>query len=128
MSAHTPGRLAVTHNNWETSTVYCEGKEVARVHMDSEAHEDDEQHCENARRLVACWNACEGLSTESLGRLGTLDRARVEMDVFRAHLLAQRDELLELCGRALRALSEDDSPGLRDDLRAAITKIERGSV
>ena len=29
----------------------------------------------NARRLVACWNACEGISTDALERLGTLERA-----------------------------------------------------
>lgn len=48
----------------------------------------------NARRLVACWNVCEGLSTESLERLGTLDRARVELDVILVQAIAQRDKLL----------------------------------
>lgn len=41
------------------------------------------------RRLAACWNACAGLSTESLERLGTLDRARVQQDVIRAQTSAQ---------------------------------------
>lgn len=39
-----------------------------------------------------------------------------------ASLIAAAPALLELCERALRALSEDDFPGLRDDLRAAITQ------
>ena len=39
-----------------------------------------------------------------------------------ARLIASSPALLELCERALRALSEDDFPGLRDDLRAAITQ------
>jgi hypothetical protein len=43
---------------------------------------------------VACVNACEGLSTEALERLGTLDRARVQMDVIRVEAMQQRDELL----------------------------------
>lgn len=49
----------------------------------------------NARRIVACVNACEGLTTEALERLGTLDRARVQLDVVRVEALRQRDELLE---------------------------------
>lgn len=28
------------------------------------------EHIENARRLAACWNACEGISTERLEDLG----------------------------------------------------------
>lgn len=127
MSTHTPGRLTVTHNSWETSTIYCEGKEVARVHMDSEAHEDDEQHCENARRLVACWNACDGLPTESLEKLGTLDRANVEMNVFRAHLLAQRDALLAELHRM------ENHPASRigelpEMARAAIARVKGGTT
>lgn len=127
MSTHTPGRLTVTHNSRETSTIYCEGKEVARVHMDSEAHEDDEQHCENARRLAACWNACDGLPTESLEKLGTLDRANVEMNVFRAHLLAQRDALLaELHRMENHPASRIDE--LPEMARAAIAKVKGGTT
>lgn len=58
--------------------------------------DDDEA---NARRLVACWNACDGISTEALERLGTIDRARVELDVIRVQAITQRDELLEALGK-----------------------------
>lgn len=130
MSVHTPGRLAVTHNSWEVSTLHCEGGEVAQVRIDSTVDEDTQQYLEsvkedNARRLAACWNACDGLPTESLEKLGTLDRASVEMNVFRAHLLAQRDELLKALefflkwGRCQKA---------EDMARAAIAKAEGGTT
>lgn len=44
---------------------------------------------EAARRIVACWNACEGLTTEALEKLGTLDRARVARDVERDRAIKQ---------------------------------------
>ena len=118
---HTPGRLAVTHNNWETSTIYSNGKEVARVHIDSEASDDDEQHRDNARRLVACWNACEGIPTDMLEAMPFGPAALVPMY---ARLEAQRDELREALefflkwGRCQRA---------EDKARAAIAKTESAS-
>ena len=39
-----------------------------------------------------------------------------------ARLIASAPDLLDLCERALRALSEDDFPSLRDDLREAIRR------
>ena len=66
----------------------------------------DAYDTEIARRFVACWNACQGLSTESLERLGTLDRARVELDVFRAQAIAQRNELLDELRVARSALAD----------------------
>lgn len=39
-----------------------------------------------------------------------------------ARLIASAPELLDLCERSLRALSEDDFPSLRDDLREAINQ------
>lgn len=127
MSTHTPGRLTVTHNSWETSTIYCEGKEVARVHMDSEAHEDDEQHCENARRLTACWNYCEGLDTEGMQRAIEMKRpAKVFIDESikkELELLAQRDALVE----ALREVAAWDKIGAFHRVHAAIAKAEGGA-
>lgn len=43
----------------------------------------------DARRLAACWNACDGISTEHLERHGLPDFAQKISD-----LVAQRDELL----------------------------------
>lgn len=33
---------------------------------------------QDARRLVACWNVCQGIATEALERLVTVDRSRVD--------------------------------------------------
>jgi hypothetical protein len=53
----------------------------------------------NARRLAACWNACEGLTTENLELCGTLDYADVKRNVAQTayvnDLQTQRDQLLE---------------------------------
>lgn len=71
MSTHTQGRLRVTHNSWEVSTLHCDGIAVARVHIDSDVDERTQQHLEsvkeaNARRLAACWNLCENIPTEEI--------------------------------------------------------------
>jgi hypothetical protein len=53
---------------------------------------------ENARRLVACWNACEGLHTESLERNKPLGDQLVDA-------INQRDEVLAAL-EALEALTK----------------------
>ena len=109
MSAkHTPGRLTVTHNSWETSTIYCDGKEVARVHINSESHEDYEQHCENASRLAACWNACSGLDTEGLENMVAIGESIATMNdrATTGHLkaIAEANQLRAQCDELLALL------------------------
>jgi hypothetical protein len=60
---------------------------------------EDEEIKANARRLVACWNACDGVSTESLetGELNVFDLTDRNVE-----LANERDELLA----ALRKLVE----------------------
>lgn len=53
---------------------------------------------ENARRLVACWNACDGLHTESLECNKPLGDQLVDA-------INQRDELLEALKDARRKLA-----------------------
>ncbi len=63
----------------------------------------------DARRIVACWNACKGISTEDLERYyntgGGIDEALQEASL-RSHVLAvqQRDELLEALKEVLAAV------------------------
>lgn len=71
MSTHTQGRLRVTHNSWEVSTLHCDGSPVARVLIESDVDEHTQQHLEsvkeaNASRLAACWNLCENIPTEDM--------------------------------------------------------------
>lgn len=100
---HTPGRLRydyepgfcgeLRHDNGTTMCAFV-----------------DEPNEANARRLVACWNACDGLRTESLERMGTLDRATIAHEVAaqsRIKLLeGQRDELLTAIGACRDAMPE----------------------
>lgn len=121
MSAkHTDGAI-----RYDYEPGYC-GELIARDGTTVAAFVDEPSEA-NARRLVACWNACDGLPTESLEKLGTLDRANVEMNVFRAHLLAQRDALLaELHRMENHPASRIDE--LPEMARAAIARVKGGTT
>ena len=82
---------------------------------------------ENARRIVACVNACIGIRTEALEHRSHLLKA-VDDDI--AQLTAQRDELLEA---AKAVVTRWDTPNWKDAeptaavigrLRAILQKIE----
>ena len=126
MSAqHTNGRLYPLQG--DPSVLHAEQGARGRRVCCTESFGDKDENNANARRLAACWNACDGLPTESLEKLGTLDRASVEMNVFRAHLLAQRDELLAALHRM------ENHPASRIDelpemARAAIAKVKGGTT
>lgn len=61
----------------------------------------------DARRLAACWNACEGLSTERLESLKvSLPTALHEAERDRAKLRAKIDAASELQTQLVEALSE----------------------
>lgn len=104
---HTPEPWSHTDNSWEISTIYdSDSNIVCEVEIDSEVTAETQEKFEalkkaNARRIVACVNACQGLTTAHLVRfktmLGTMEQAsRIER---------QRDELLaalSLCLPELR--------------------------
>lgn len=50
----------------------------------------------NARRLVACWNACQNITTDAI-ETGSLDLFQLQLD--RMMLTQQRDELLSIAKR-----------------------------
>lgn len=74
---------------------------------------------DDARRLAACWNACQGLSTESLERLGTLDRARVSRDVTHEHMRAALQQALPIID-AYRRLSGGDGDLVAANIRQVL--------
>lgn len=114
---HTQTKLA--HRFGRIFSVDRENLTIANI---ARAHDGDYSEA-NARRLVACWNACEGLSTEALERLGTLDRARVALDVVRVQAIAQRDELLAALESV--ALVYRNAGGKEwEAARAAIAKVK----
>lgn len=112
MSAkHTQGRLVVRGG----FSIYAdEGKTpVADTCLTASVPDNDEA---NARRLVACWNACEGLHTESLERGAPLADQIVDA-------LNQRDELLEALRCAIKKAPELITVS---SIRSAIETAEGG--
>lgn len=66
---------------------------VARLNLTVGHYESEEA---NARRIVACVNACKGLPTqelEEIGIVGVVGRELIELDAKLASVTAQRDEL-----------------------------------
>lgn len=74
----------------------------------------------NAKRLVACWNACEGISTAALLEIDNLNKANVRL----FDIIKQRDELLEALKTAYANMP--DGP-CATKIRAAIVKAEGGN-
>lgn len=93
MSAqHTPGRLTVAVEIFdndgmpETALQALGGAATVAVALDFGSNNPGMREA-NARRLVACWNACEGIDTEYLEGDDSLPH-------YARRLMAQRDELL----------------------------------
>ena len=83
----------------------------------------------NARRLVACWNACEGLTTEHLENIDmlgeTLAGRFADFHASERELMDTRDELLAAL-KELDAKPEHTSSWLK--ARAAIAKVISGHI
>lgn len=129
---HTQGKLIarpIDRSGWVDVVVKEEdgGDSLPFIsckHIDVEA---------NARRLVACWNACDGLDTDLLENIVTLGdtlKSRFALrDRDEAELRARRDELLA----ALKAIVlADDNQCLNqfdiERARAAIANAEGSKV
>lgn len=138
---HTPGRLNVAveifDNDGMPETV-IQGLGAAAsvaVVLDFGANNLGMREA-NARRLVASWNACEGIPTNILeqhyGDAGGIDAALNEASLC-DHLKAiqQRDELLAAL-KSVLSLVDRDAPQLSGKTigaaRAAIAKAEGGAT
>lgn len=88
-------------------------------------HEDAERpfpYEENARRIVACVNACEGISTDRLEDLGRpLMNHLIGCDERAARMVKERDELLAALRQCREMVGHPDNVALVD---AAIAKAE----
>lgn len=135
---HTPGRLQVN-----TQAEYCgaridaeNGRGVFHA-LQRDPHPtigqgiSQAEAAENARRLAACWNACEGLSTESLERSDTIASMQARIRRLEAELEAVANDGLRLIGdrdhlrAALAQISAMDAEGLRADDLGRAAKIAR---
>ena len=92
--SHTPGKLVVAEHTDERCAIRSTtpvahglpGKIVADVGYSGYENTD----ATNARRLVACWNACDGVPTDALEQIDGLAKAVLPYH----QIKAQRDELL----------------------------------
>ena len=79
---------------------------------------------ENARRIVACVNACEGISTERLEEnsvdpvAGVFGRMAARAEKETRTLTAQRDELLAALAEASVFLAKTQFDGISDEIQA----------
>jgi len=89
MSEHTKGRLHCKAGRAWGSIRNNSGDVIA-----SDDNETTGKWTENARRLVAAWNACEGIPTENLELGGYLEMNRAD-DAYVRELRRDRDELIE---------------------------------
>ena len=126
--SHTPGKLSQD----TYGTVKTEKGETLRIHGVSlpcgYTPKDDASH-HDTRRLVACWNACEGISTDNLkGNVPVKELAHRYNAALR-----ERDELLAALKDVLSELEVAGSDGWmtgnvhQDEYnaaRAAIAKAE----
>jgi len=75
----------------------------------------------NARRIVACVNACASIGTEALENNNVILSAKSYGEV-----VAQRNELLALLKRCHHDLNWEHDNTLLDEVSTAITKVQGG--
>ncbi len=138
MSEHTPGPWTV-NPECLTAVIKAGGskKSIANAtdfSPNCSSSEYDERDA-NARRIVVCVNACEGLSSEALERLGTLDRASVAAAARRNEMVIRLHESNAELLEALKDLREAiQSRGVVSTVKAlkktdaAIAKAEGGAA
>lgn len=108
MGEHTKGTLTFVNSYQQPEIRTPDGQFIAAVGAYNLA---------DARRLVACWNACDGTVTDMLeeliplGGIGALADSITQMRV-------QRDELLEALQGLVTAVETPDADSLRELLAA----------
>lgn len=110
---HTPGRIRYYENGEANSYALLEVDADDRwlLTLLHNGHDVTQRQIANMRRLVACWNACEGIKTgilESVTLVGdTLLKRFAGRDKIELELTGQRDELLEALKTAKWMLERD---------------------
>lgn len=103
MSAHTTGRLKVRENGDANSYAVLDEQGNWLLSLLHNGQQLTDTQRENLRRLVACWNACEGIDTvllESLRYpLAQLQRREVSMAAERHELLAELKNLVSAASK-----------------------------
>lgn len=125
MSAqHTQGPI-----RYDYAPGYC--GELIASDGHSVATFDDEPSPEDASRLVACWNACEGIQLDVLEAMPSGPAALLPMY---ARLEAQRDELLQALRTiaAITTCADQDPEAMCAEIqgicRVALAKVTGGAA
>lgn len=128
MSGHTPGRLKAHHDHGWLAISDDQDDLYIKVAKGMGSSVDKA----NARRLVACWNACEGFTTEHLENidmLGDTLESRFKLrNQEERELTAQRDHFKALAqdnGQAIikTACALADAKAQRNELLADLKAI-----
>lgn len=99
MSEHTKGLLALFRNGQSVGA--ADGTGVCEVWPRDESGFPDGEGRANARRIVACWNACHGLPTDELEQKGLACAFGTQLLLLEQH----RDTLLEALNGVLGVMN-----------------------
>lgn len=117
---HTPGLVKVQHPHAGPRGFELADKETGLQQVCQDATEV------NARRLAACWNACDGIGTKRLEDLGRpLMQHLIGCDKRAARMVKERHELLEALQGILEIANvriDDPRSAQFDKARSAIAK------
>lgn len=151
MSKRTPGKLKKTYNTgiWQAVTdangsschealIDERGNVVALVVAHTKSHRGNPDTEANARRLMAAWNACEGLPTDDLeacpegGMFHLADHAnklaieRDSLHAINAELIAELQRIADANPRTWDAETRDQfMPWAQNRARAAISSAQK---
>ena len=109
---HTPGRMTWKRRP-DGSLYYVIGDHKTGSHAQGDIYIEEA----DLRRLVACWNACDGIDTGYLEGDDSLPH-------YARRLMAQRDELLEVLKRIADPRNIHFAGDAQVVARAAIAKVE----
>jgi len=104
---------------------------IARLWIDVDDREFSDEQRENARRIVACVNACRGLPTDELEQKGLVAAVGAEL----LELDQQQDELIEALKATLAAMNYGgpvinnmDVVTTADELRSEASRLARKAI
>lgn len=115
-----------SHANTTLGYVGADGHFVAIGDIEGHGHAPEESEV-FARRLAACWNACDGIQTNELEHIAnTGGMLGPREDV--ARIASQRDELLAELEKIATSVDIDTLRAAIDCARAALSKVKGGAL
>ena len=128
---YTKGELYTLPNY--PDTVHAKTGSRGRRICDTTSFGSKAENEANARRIAACWNACEGISTTSLEVWSACDHMGPTWEVMIKQLGAQRDHFQSLAkdnGQVIikTACELGDVKAQRDELLAALLMVKDAAI